>query len=89
MVDMRDRDRTMLEERAGELEGVLGSHPEVRLSGDYPANVLLEAAQEEWPSLVAVGSRGLAGFMRTRLGSVSTKVVLASRGPVLVCPHVD
>lgn len=89
MVDMRDRDRTMLEERAGELEGVLGSHPEVRLSGDYPANVLLEAAQEEWPSLVAVGSRGLAGIMRTRLGSVSTKVVLASRGPVLVCPHVD
>jgi hypothetical protein len=25
----------------------------------------------------------------TRLGSVSTKVVTAARGPVLVYPHVD
>ena len=89
LVDMRDRDKKMLEERAAELENTLGSHPETRLSGGYPANVLLEAAQEVWPSLVAVGSRGLAGIMRTRLGSVSTKVMLASHGPVLVCPHVE
>ncbi|MDQ5829243.1 MAG: hypothetical protein M3324_05080 [Actinomycetota bacterium] len=26
---------------------------------------------------------------RTRLGSVSTKVVTTAQGPVLVCPHVD
>jgi nucleotide-binding universal stress UspA family protein len=89
MVDMRDRDEGMLQERAAELEGVLGSRPEVRVADGYPANVLLEASQEEWPSLVVVGSRGLAGIMRTRLGSVSTKVVTASRGPVLVCPHVE
>jgi nucleotide-binding universal stress UspA family protein len=89
MVDMRDRDEGMLQERAAELEGLLGSRPEVRVADGYPANVLLEASQEEWPSLVVVGSRGLAGIMRTRLGSVSTKVVTASRGPVLVCPHVD
>jgi nucleotide-binding universal stress UspA family protein len=89
MVDMRDRDEGMLQDRAAELEGVLGSRPEVRVADGYPANVLLEASQEEWPSLVVVGSRGLAGIMRTRLGSVSTKVVTASRGPVLVCPHVD
>jgi ATP-binding cassette, subfamily B, multidrug efflux pump len=38
---------------------------------------------------VAVGSRGLTGIMRTRLGSVSTKVVTASPGPVLVVPHVE
>ncbi len=88
MVDMRDRDEHMLEERAAELEGMLGSRPEVRVADGYPANVLLEASQEEWPSLVVVGSRGLAGIMRTRLGSVSSKVVTASRGPVLVCPHV-
>ena len=89
MVDMRDRDERMLHERAAELETVLGSRPEVRVADGYPANVLLEASQEEWPSLVVVGSRGLAGIMRTRLGSVSTKVVTASRGPVLVCPHVE
>jgi nucleotide-binding universal stress UspA family protein len=79
----------MLEERAGALEGVLGSRPETLISGGYPANVLLDAAQEVQPSLVAVGSRGLTGFGRTRLGSVSTKVVTAARGPALVYPHVE
>jgi nucleotide-binding universal stress UspA family protein len=89
LTEMRERDESMLEERAGELEEVLGSRPETRISGGYPANVLLEASQEVQPSLVAVGSRGLAGLRRTRLGSVSTKVVTAARGPVLVYPHVD
>ena len=89
LVDMRERDRGMLEERADALEEILGSRPETRISGGYPANVLLEASQEVKPSLVAVGSRGLAGLIRTRLGSVSTKVVTAARGPVLVYPHLD
>jgi nucleotide-binding universal stress UspA family protein len=89
LVDMRERDRGMLEERASALEETLGSRPEIRISGGYPANVLLEASQQVQPSLVAVGSRGLAGLIRTRLGSVSTKVVTAARGPVLVYPHVD
>jgi nucleotide-binding universal stress UspA family protein len=48
----------------------------------------LEASHEEWPSLVVIGSRSLAGIMRTRAGSVSTRGVTASRGPVLVCPDV-
>jgi nucleotide-binding universal stress UspA family protein len=89
LLNMRERDESMLDERAGDLEETLGSRPEVKISEGYPANVLLEAAQEVQPSLVAVGSRGLAGIMRTRLGSVSTKVVTASRGPVLVYPHVE
>lgn len=89
LMDIRGRDESMLDERAGELEEILGSRPEVRVSDGYPANVLLEAGQEVQPSLVAVGSRGLAGIMRTRLGSVATKVVTAARGPVLVYPHVD
>ena len=88
--DMRSRDEERLEERAGELAEILGSRPEIRVSDDYPATVVLEAAHEgERPPLVAVGSRGLAGIMRTRLGSVSTKVVTASPGPVLVVPHVE
>ncbi|MEJ7841473.1 MAG: universal stress protein [Rubrobacter sp.] len=90
LTDMRDRDEEALKRRAGELEAILGSRPETELSGDYPATVLLEAAgREPRPALVAVGSRGLAGITRTRLGSVSTKVVTASRGPVLVSPHVE
>src|ERR687895_348419 len=89
LTEMRERDKSMLEDRASELEEILGRRPEIRISGGYPANVLLEASQEVQPSLVAVGSRGLAGLIRTRLGSVSTKVVTAARGPVLVYPHVD
>jgi nucleotide-binding universal stress UspA family protein len=89
LVDMRERDEKMLDDRARGLERFLGSKPEVRLSGDYPAKVLLEASQEVRPTLVAVGSRGRAGIARTRLGSVSTKVVTAAHGPVLVYPHVE
>jgi nucleotide-binding universal stress UspA family protein len=89
LVDMRERDEKMLDDRAGELERFLGAKPEVRLSGDYPARVLIDASQEVRPTLVAVGSRGRAGIARTRLGSVSAKVVTAAFGPVLVYPHVD
>jgi nucleotide-binding universal stress UspA family protein len=89
LTEMRERDESMLEDRARELEEILGSRPETRISGGYPANVLLEASQEVRPSLVALGSRGLAGLIRTRLGSVSTKVVTAARGPVLIYPHVE
>jgi nucleotide-binding universal stress UspA family protein len=89
LTEMRERDESMLEDRARELEEILGGRPETRISGGYPANVLLEASQEVRPSLVALGSRGLAGLIRTRLGSVSTKVVTAARGPVLIYPHVE
>jgi nucleotide-binding universal stress UspA family protein len=87
--DMRKRDEDSLQDRANELVNVLGSRPGTKVSDDYPAAVLLEAAHDEaQPPLIVVGSRGLAGVRRTRLGSVSTKVVTASPGPVLVCPHV-
>ena len=90
LTDMRERDEEGLRRRAAELESILGSRPETELSGDYPATILLEAAaREPRPALIAVGSRGLAGITRSRLGSVSTKAVTASRGPVLVTPHVE
>jgi len=88
--DIRERDEERLESRAEELKEILGSRPEIRVSDGYPAKVILEAANEPpKPPLVAVGSRGLAGITRTRLGSVSTKVVTAAPGPVLVAPHVE
>ena len=37
-------------------------------------------------TLLAVGSRDLGAIGRMRLGSVSTKIVHAARGPVLVYP---
>jgi nucleotide-binding universal stress UspA family protein len=86
--DMRKRNEERLDSRAEELAEILGSRPEIGVSDGYPATAILEAAQQDAkPPLVAVGSRGLAGASRTRLGSVSTKVVTAAPGPVLVVPH--
>jgi nucleotide-binding universal stress UspA family protein len=89
--DLHDgrEEKSRLESRAGDLEAILGSRPQVKMTGGYPAAVILDTAQrEEEPPLISVGSRGIAGIRRTRLGSVSTKIVTAAPGPVLVCPHV-
>ena len=76
--------------RAEEIEGPLGSHPKVRIASGDPTVCLLSSAEEGGvpeKALIAVGSRGLGAVRRTRLGSVSTKVLHAARGPVLVCPR--
>lgn len=77
-----------LEGRAREVEEVLGIRPRIRLSVGDPATVLLEIAEEDDAerTLLALGSRGLGMMRRVRLGSVSTKVLRAARGPVLISP---
>jgi nucleotide-binding universal stress UspA family protein len=84
-----DQDRGMkaLKERAAGLTEALGAPPEVRLLIEDEATAAILAASEEAVStLVAVGSRGLGPIRRVGLGSVSTKILRAARGPVLVCP---
>jgi nucleotide-binding universal stress UspA family protein len=75
-------------ERSRELESRLGSRPKARLVVGEAAASLLEAAEKDAPerTLLAVGSRDLLMIGRMRLGSVSTKVVHAAKGPVLVHP---
>jgi nucleotide-binding universal stress UspA family protein len=82
------RAQNALLERSRELESRLGSRPKTRLVVGNAAACLLEAAEEDAPerTLLAVGSRGLGAIGRMRLGSVSTKVVHAAKGPVLVHP---
>src|ERR687894_444867 len=65
------------------------TRPSVGISTGSPADALLAVAEEETPerTLVAVGSRGLDVTQRIRLGSVSTKVLHAAKGPVLVYPR--
>jgi len=82
-----------LEARAEELAPLLGSVPEVKLMVDEAeagvdgvAPTILEEAAGG-PSLISVGRRGLGAVQRARVGSVSTKVVRAAEGPVLVYPH--
>ena len=85
--ELRRAEKAILE-RSRELESRLGSRPKVQLVVGDAAASLLEAAEEDAPgrTLVAVGSRGLGAIGRMRLGSVSTKVVHAAKGAVLVHP---
>ncbi len=81
--------------RAEELARLLGRSPDVKLVVDEAAEgvdgvalILLEEARGAGvPSLISVGSRGLGAIRRARVGSVSTKVVRAAEGPVLIYPH--
>jgi nucleotide-binding universal stress UspA family protein len=76
-----------LEKRATELESVLGMHPEVRVTSGDAAAVIQEAAEEgREPTLVAVGRRGLGAVGHFALGSVSSNVLRAVRGSVLIVP---
>jgi nucleotide-binding universal stress UspA family protein len=75
--------------KAREIEGTLGSRPRVEITVGDPASALLRAAEEGMveQTLIGVGSRGVGAVRRIRLGSVSTKVLHAAKGPVLVYPH--
>ena len=84
------REERILEERAAEIANASGTtRPSVGISTGSPADALLAVAEEDTPetTLVAVGSRGLDVTQRIRLGSVSTKVLHAAKGPVLVYPR--
>jgi nucleotide-binding universal stress UspA family protein len=74
-----------LDERAAELRGLLGRElPVERLAGD-PAASILEMAERSGESvLISVGSRGGGVVDRLRLGSVSTRILRAAKGPVLI-----
>ncbi|MDQ3430403.1 MAG: universal stress protein [Actinomycetota bacterium] len=74
----------ILNERAASLETVSGDRPETMVATGDAAAVIQEIAGES--ALVAVGSRGLGAVRRFTLGSVSTDVLRAVSGPVLVCP---
>jgi nucleotide-binding universal stress UspA family protein len=77
-----------LHERAEELGRLVGRRPRIGIAAGDAAVAILEEAREgdEARVLIAVGSRGLGPIRRLRLGSVSTKVLRAAKGPVLVCP---
>jgi nucleotide-binding universal stress UspA family protein len=76
-----------LEGRCAELADAYGVRPRIRIVPGESAKVLSEVAEGGGiPSLLVVGSRGLGAGRRMLLGSVSTKVLRAASGPVLVCP---
>lgn len=85
--DNLEREKKVLETRAGELAELFGTPPEVKLLVDDPAWAILKVAGEDESTLFAVGSRGRGAVGRALLGSVSTKVLRAAKGPVLICRH--
>jgi nucleotide-binding universal stress UspA family protein len=82
----RLRNLQELEGRAERLEVIAQDRPETRLaeSKATPAIVSVAEEGEEERTLLAVGSRGLGAPGRALFGSVSTKVLRAVDGPVLV-----
>jgi len=78
-----------LHNRAEELGSLAGRRPRIGMAAGDAAVAILEEAREgdEAATLIAVGSRGLGLARRLRLGSVSTKVLRAAEGPVLVYPR--
>jgi nucleotide-binding universal stress UspA family protein len=87
--ELRQEER-VLEEKAAEITATSGTtRPRIGITTGSPADALLGIAEEDTPerTLVAVGSRGLDVTQRIRLGSVSTKVLHAAKGPVLVYPR--
>jgi nucleotide-binding universal stress UspA family protein len=77
----------LLRRRALRLEDVTRERPSIRVSAGDAATIIRNAAKESGgPTLVAVGSRGLDALRRLAVGSVSTDVLRAATGPVLVFP---
>jgi nucleotide-binding universal stress UspA family protein len=89
--DAMHRAEQDLHERAEELGRLVGSRPRIEIAaGDAAVALLGEAGEGDGRrALIAVGSRGLGLARRLRLGSVSTKVLRAAGGPVLVYPHSE
>lgn len=85
--ELLGRGERSLEERAAELASILGVRPEVRVASGEAAALIQEAAEEDRePTLVTVGRRGLGAVRHFALGSVSSGVLRAVSGPVLIVP---
>lgn len=55
-------------------------------TGETAATLIRTANQSQGPALIAVGARGLGAVRRMALGSVSTKILRAAPGLVLIVP---
>ncbi len=85
--DVAQMVKEALEYWATALEGMLGTRPRIQVLVGDAAAVIQEAAEEDGePTLVAVGRRGSDIMSPLALGSVSTDVLRAVDGPVLIAP---
>jgi nucleotide-binding universal stress UspA family protein len=82
------RNRRDLKKRAEQLEEIALCRPKTKLIKSKAASAMNLVAEdsEGKQTLFAVGSRGLSAPKRAMLGSVSTAVLRAADGPVLIVP---
>ena len=57
----------------------------VTVTGDYPAQAILEVAAARKCDLIVMASHGRRGLAAVLLGSETQKVLTHAKGPVLVC----
>jgi nucleotide-binding universal stress UspA family protein len=72
-IDLGEVAETVLARTADEVTSQ-GVEVETHAREGEPAKVILEVAQEQNADLIVVGARGLTGFERFLLGSVSSKL---------------
>ena len=92
--ELRDATINQAEEelntRAIAVTEAFGARPAVRVLTGGAAEMLLATAEDgDGAALIVVGSRGLGLVGRLRLGSVSTTILHAATGSVLVVPPSD
>jgi len=72
------------------LAGIGGARPEsvtVKAVNGFPVEELISASKDA--DIVVLGSRGVGGFTRLMLGSVSSQVAQHAHCPVLLIPSED
>lgn len=75
-----------LEQRASELEDALGARPEVRGVVGYAVETIQGVVEGDESALTAVGRKGPGAARRVLRGSVSTGLLRAVGGPMLIVP---
>jgi nucleotide-binding universal stress UspA family protein len=75
--------QAIIEGAKTELESA-GIHPRVRAETGQPVFEIVRAAEEENADLIVLGSRGMGGFQRLLMGSVSDGVLHHAHCPVLI-----
>jgi nucleotide-binding universal stress UspA family protein len=79
-----EKARTTVEQPAGKLFTDAGMAYEWQFEVGHPVDTILHVAKDRGADLIVLGSRGLGGFKRLLLGSVSNGVLHHAPCPVLI-----
>ncbi|SMP61502.1 universal stress protein [Anoxynatronum buryatiense] len=85
---IEDSAKKILDGAKEQFESYEGKY-ETLLAYGEPAEEILVVAEREKPDLLVMGSRGLSGFGRVMLGSVSTKVLHHTGCDMLIVRYDD